>query len=158
MAKGEKQDENIKEAPQKGKGGAVKWIIVGMIVLVIIGAAAAGAFYFLPQMTGAQGVKKEQPAIAWTLEPFIVNLADGDRYLKIVMQFEVHDPALPHELDMVKPRIRDAILDLLCSKSQADLVDPAGKQKLREEIIVQVNMALTTGKIAKVYFTDFVIQ
>ncbi|MDR2861244.1 MAG: flagellar basal body-associated FliL family protein [Syntrophobacterales bacterium] len=162
MAKSAKQDNDINEAaptPPKGSGGAVKWIIVGMLALVIIGGAVAGGFYFF---TKTEGIKKEQPAIGipWIMEPFIVNLADhnGDRYLKIAMQFEVHNPALLHELDMVKPRIRDTIIDLLSSKSHTDLADSAGKQRLKGEIITRANTAITTGKIVEVYFTEFVIQ
>ena len=163
MAKDEKQDKDIKDInetePQKGRGGTVKRIIIGLFVLLIVGAAVAGSVYFF---TKAPGEKKEPPAVSilWTLEPFIVNLADngGDRYLKVAMQFEVHDPALLHELDMAKPRIRDTVLDLLSSKSQMDLVDSVGKQRLREEIIERVNDAITTGKISRVYFTEFVIQ
>jgi len=163
MAKDEKQDKDVNDInetePKKGKGGAIKWIIIGMFVLLIVGAAVAGSIYFL---TKPAGEKKEQPTVGilWTIEPFIVNLAgnDSDRYLKVAMQFEVHNPALLHELDTVKPRLRDGIIDLLSSKSQMDLADSLGKQKLREEIIERVNEAITTGKISRVYFTEFVIQ
>ena len=163
MAKNENQDKDIKDiteaALQKGKGGAIKWIIIGMFVLFIVGASVVGSVYFLTQ---AKGEKKEQQTagILWTLDPFIVNLVDngGERYLKVAMQFEVHDPALLHELDMAKPRIRDTILDLLSSKSQVDLVDSVGKQKLKEEIVMRTNNAITTGKISNAYFTEFVIQ
>ena len=160
MTKNENQDNDINEtAPKKGRGGTVKWIIVGLLVLLIVGAAVVGSVYFL---TKATGEKKEQPVVGipWTLEPFIVNLSGdgGDRYLKVVMQLEVHNPALLHELDMAKPRIRDTIIDLLSSKGQVDLADSPGKQRLREEIALRVDEVITTGKISRVYFTEFVIQ
>jgi flagellar FliL protein len=74
------------------------------------------------------------------------------------MQFEVADPLIIAELDLVKPRVRDSILDLLSSKTLADLADAPGKQRLREEIILRVNNAISRGRITKVYFTEFVIQ
>jgi flagellar FliL protein len=37
-------------------------------------------------------------------------------------------------------------------------MDMAGKQRLREEIAMRLNTFLTTGKVSKVYFTEFVIQ
>ena len=96
----------------------------------------------------------------WDLDPFVVNLMDnsGERYLKVVMQFEVPEPAIIKELELVKPRVRDSILELLSSKSLADLADAPGKQRLREEIILRVNNSISRGRIAKVYFSEFVIQ
>ena len=78
--------------------------------------------------------------------------------MKVVMQFEVTDPGIIQELELVKPRVRDSILDLLSSKTLADLTDTPGKQRLREEIILRVNNSISRGRIAKVYFSEFVIQ
>ena len=61
-------------------------------------------------------------------------------------------------LDQVKPRVRDGILELLSSKTLADLADAMGKQRLREEIILRANNSISRGRISKVYFTEFVIQ
>jgi len=162
MAKDEKQDKNVNEtAPKSGQGGSIKWIIVGILVLLIVGASVVGSVYFLTKSTGE---KKEQPVagIPWPSEPlsFIVNLASdgGDRYLKATMVFEVANPASLHELEMAESRIRDAIIDLLSSKSQADLADSSGKQRLREEIIVRVNGTTPTGRISRVNLREFVIQ
>jgi flagellar FliL protein len=33
-----------------------------------------------------------------------------------------------------------------------------GKNQLREEILASINKIIPPGKIAKVYFTDFVVQ
>ena len=40
------------------------------------------------------------------------------------------------------------------------ILDPLGKQRLREEIILRMNAILNSpnGKVLKVYFTEFVIQ
>lgn len=163
MAKNEKQDKDVSEAaPKKGQGGAVKWIIAGMLVLLIVGASVVGSIYFLTR--GATGEKKEQPVVGipWPAEPlsFIVNLTGdgGERYLKVTMVFEVDNPASLHELDMAESRIRDAVIDLLSSKAPADLADSSGKQRLREEIIVRVNGATPTGRISRVNLREFVIQ
>jgi len=75
-----------------------------------------------------------------------------------VIQMEVSEKEALAELEQLKPRLRDSILDLLTSRSYKDLVELAGKQRLREDIAGRVNNALSKGKITKVYFTDFVIQ
>jgi flagellar FliL protein len=164
MAKEERNEETVQPEPEiKGKRGLAKWIIIGVVVLVVLGAAVGGGMYVLNNVLGAKkDVAKAPPIIGslWNLEPFIVNLMDnsGERYLKVVMQFEVADPLIIQELDLVKPRVRDSILELLSSKTLADLADAPGKQRLREEIILRVNNSISRGRIAKVYFTEFVIQ
>ena len=94
------------------------------------------------------------------MEAFVINIAEtnGERYLKLVIQLEVSDPDVVKELDQLKPRLRDSILDLLTSKTYKDLMDLAGKQRLREEIAGRINNILQRGKVTKVYFTDFVVQ
>ena len=94
------------------------------------------------------------------MEPFIVNLADnnGERYLKVTIELEVTDKKIIEELNILKPKLRDNVLDLLTAKSYKDLVDMVGKQRLRDEIQMRLNSYLSGGKITKVYFTEFVIQ
>lgn len=96
----------------------------------------------------------------WPMEPFIVNLRDnnGERYLKVVLQLEVSQPAVVSELDLLKPKLRDSTLDLLGAKSYQELQDLSGKQKLRDDIMIRLNSFLTSGKIVRIYFTEFVIQ
>jgi len=62
------------------------------------------------------------------------------------------------ELNLLKPKLRDSILDLLSAKTYKEMMDPIGKQRLRDEIALRANAYLTKGKIIKVYFTEFVIQ
>ena len=94
------------------------------------------------------------------MEPFIVNLSDneGDRFIKVVMQLELSDQKLAEEFRMLTPRLRDMMLDLLSSKTYREMMDPIGKQRLRDEIVMRMNMQATQGKVLNVYFTEFVIQ
>jgi flagellar FliL protein len=58
----------------------------------------------------------------------------------------------------MKPKLRDAVLGILTSKSLKDISTTEGKQRLKEEIAYRLNSYLSRGKILQVYFTDFVIQ
>ncbi|HON24200.1 MAG TPA: flagellar basal body-associated FliL family protein, partial [Syntrophales bacterium] len=109
--------------------------------------------------------KKQDPAPAvigtiWPMEPFIINIQDSgsDRYLKLVVQLEIADAQGVKDLDLLKPKLRDNILELLGAKTYRELMDTAGKQRLREEIAMRLNSFLTTTKVTRVYFTEFVIQ
>jgi flagellar FliL protein len=169
MAAVEKNNENEEKegeekAPEKKNSSPLKLIIILIIVLVLIGAGV-GAFYFLTKAKTPSTEKKAeqakpQVAVFWPMEPFIVNLIDneGERYLKIVLQLELSDQAAIEELNLLKPKIRDSVLDLLSAKTYKEMMDPIGKQRLRDEIVMRANSYATKGKVLKVYFTEFVIQ
>jgi flagellar FliL protein len=162
MAKDKK--EGVEEEGQPAepkKKSKLKWIIIAVVALVVIAAGAIAGFYFFTK-TEAKKPVVEKPAVItiWPMEAFIINIAEtnGERYLKIVVQLEVSDPDVVKELDQLKPRLRDSILDLLTPKTYKELMDLTGKQRLREEIAGRINNILQRGKVTKVYFTDFVVQ
>jgi len=161
----EKEDEvqETEEKPVKKSGVMLKWIIIGAVSLCIVAAAVGGGLYYFH---GAETAKKKPQApppiigTLWPMEPYIVNLRDnnGERYLKVVLQLEMSNPELLSELNLLKPKLRDSTLDLLSTRSYQELQEFSGKQKLREDIMIRLNSFLTSGKIVRIYFTDFVIQ
>lgn len=153
----------VAEEPVKKKQPIIKIIIIAVSLLAVVAGGVMGAIYFLGKAgTAKKAAAPAAPAVSamWPMEPFIVNLLDnqGERYLKVVIQLEVSDQLAIAELNQIKPKLRDNILDLLTAKTYAELMDMGGKQKLRDEVAVRINSYLTQGKIVKVYFTDFVIQ
>ena len=160
------KNEGEEQVPEKKKGSALKWIIIVVIAVLVLGGAGAGAYFFFFKSKAPAAEKKtaEQAkppaAVFWPMDPFIVNLIDneGERYLKVVLQLELSDQTAVEELNLIKPKVRDSILDLLSAKTYKEMMDPIGKQRLRDEIALRANGYLTKGKIVKVYFTEFVIQ
>ena len=159
-----KEEEAVEvAAPEKKKKPIVKIIIIAVVVLVVVaGGVAGGLYYFGKAGVAHKAAAPPPPAIGalWPMEPFIVNLLDnqGERYLKIIMQLEVSNQLVVAELEQLKPKLRDNVLDLLTAKTYSELMDMGGKQRLRDEVAIRVNSYLTKGKVVKVYFTDFVIQ
>jgi len=107
---------------------------------------------------GGKGGKDKTPSNTVSLPPFVVNLADPNarRYLKIVLDVEM--AGNPELLEANQAKIRDALLLLLSSKTSQDLASLEGKILLRKEIADRMNQTLGQAKVARVYFTDFVIQ
>ena len=89
------------------------------------------------------------------LDSFVVNISDRerDRYLKLKTELELSD-----ELDQRMPQIRDLIISLLGSKSFEEVRTIEGKNFLREEILLRINSLLVSGKVKRVFFTEFVVQ
>jgi len=162
MAKDVKEVVEETEQPAAPKRKSIlKWIIIVSVVLVVIVSGTIAGLYFFTNIDTKKPAT-EKPAVLtfWPMDAFIINIAEtnGERYLKIVMQLEVSDPAVVTELEQLKPRLRDSILDLLTPKTYKELMDLSGKQRLREDIAGRVNNILQRGKVTKVYFTDFVVQ
>ena len=161
----EENDENAEQQPEK-KGSKLKLIIIIAVVVVLLAGGGGAAYFFFFKAKAVTGEKKsaaqEKPQVSvfWPLDPFIVNLIDneGERYLKVVMQLELSDKIMLEEMKLLSPKLRDTILDLLSSKTYKEMIDPYGKQRLRDEIAMRMNMNVKTGKVLKVYFTEFVIQ
>lgn len=180
-------EETAEGSGEGKKKSPLKLIIIIVAALVILGAGAAGVWFFLlpgdeqaleetaqsgeaasQEAEGEAGAKgegaKKGPAIPGTvmdLEPFIVNLADpaGKRYLKLKLAVDAKDEKLKQEIEARIPQIRDSILLLLTSKSYADIAPVAGKIRLRNEILKIINRSLMgVGSVHGVYFTEFVVQ
>ncbi|GAB7079491.1 flagellar basal body-associated FliL family protein [Megalodesulfovibrio paquesii] len=160
------------EQPKK-KGGKLKWIII-LVLLLVLGGGGYFAYtkFFAPQgsttdapaqQAEGQSAPTEAPpgdTQVVTLPTFLVNLADplGRRYLKMTLDVEVTNKQAAEELNKQTPKIRDAIILLLSSKTYADLSTFESKLVLKKEIVERLNLILGGAKVRNVYFTDMVIQ
>ncbi len=162
------ENENADQAQPEKKGSSLKLIIIIVAVVALLGGGGAAAYFlFLKPKPQSADVKKDaaakpQVVVFWPMDPFIVNLIDneGERYLKVVMQLELSDQLMVEEMKKINPKLRDTILELLSAKTYKEMIDPLGKQRLRDEIVMRMNMGVNSpkGKVVKVYFTEFVIQ
>ncbi len=123
-------------------------------------AAAPAAGGHGAPAAGAAGAAAGPAANIFPLEPFIVNIYDGQelRYLKVKIELEMVSPAVKAEIDGRLAPIRDSLLILFSAKTLQDVQDVQGKNTLKDEILTAINKSIPPGKIAKVYFTDFVVQ
>ena len=124
-------------------------------------APAAGAHGAAPAGGAAATGGAASPAASiFPLEPFIVNIYDGQelRYLKVKVELEMSGPAVKIEIEGRLAPIRDSVLILLSAKTLQDIQDIQGKNTLKDEILAAINKNIPPGKIVKVYFTDFVVQ
>jgi flagellar FliL protein len=105
------------------------------------------------------------PASYLGLDPaFVVNLESGDEahYLQAEVQLMSRDA---HALEAAKvhvPMLRNSLLLLFGQQKPADLATRAGKEKLQQAALAEVQKVLQaeTGKpvVDAVYFTSFVMQ
>jgi len=162
VEKNKPEEQAVENGKEKKRGSKLKWIIIGVVIVLVLGGGGAGAYFFMNKSANkeAQALPKPPIGAVWAPDVFIINLADSeaDRYLKVVMNFELSDPLAVAELDVMKPKVRDMVLSVLTVKGFKDVNNFEGKQRLKEEIAMRLNSQLTKGKVVQVYFTDFVVQ
>ena len=166
------EEKEASAAPEK-KGGKRRLILVAGALLLLAVAASGSVFFLrpgflrkLPLVGGGEASRKEaektpaKPGFIYSLDPFVVNLADADasRYLKVRMEIESLEGKESKEITDRMPRLRDAILTLLSSKTYKEIYEPEGKKRLKEEIIQRANQLWVGSQARAVYFTEFVIQ
>jgi flagellar FliL protein len=113
-----------------------------------------------PVATHGSDPAMAEVGLMYPLEGFTVNLLSesGRRFLKCEINLELEGEELSPELDTKKPVFRDIIIRILSSKSLEEISTIKGKEKLKEQIVNDLNTRLKDGKVKNVYFTDFVVQ
>ena len=186
----EEEAEGQEESAEESSGGALKWVIIGLVAVLLLGGGGTAFLMLQggdeaeaeasaedtgdeeeaasAEAAGAEGDAADGGAAAaaegesefFSLEPFIVNINDGerDRFLKLKADLELSSPALKTELERRMPQVKDVIISLLSSQSFVDIKSIEGKDVLREELMVRLNTLVRKGKVRNVFFTEFVVQ
>ncbi len=164
-------------APAKNKRGLLKIVL---LLTLLLGGAGGGAWYFLQDQQPAEATKPgaakaakaanakqvpSKPPVFVTLEPFTVNLQQGDsssQYLQVGLALKVTDAEFVDAIKLYMPEIRNRVLLLLSSKSAGDLATAEGKKTLSTELAREILQPFA-GKapapgLDSVLFTSFVIQ
>ncbi len=156
-------DQSLEDSGKKKKGGMKLLIIIG-IVLLLLGGGGVLAYTMLIKDKGEadsveEAIEEEVKKTALVLlNPFVVNLSDDGRYLKVTMQFEVMDESFEEQVKEKTPNLRDIIITLLSSKSVASVSGVEGKFQLKDEILLRANQMMGSDVFSNIYFTDFVMQ
>ena len=155
-------DEQVKEEG-KQSGGKKKLIFILIPVLLIL-IGGAGAYFFLThkkkESTKQMVVAPQKLGVMYNLGSFLVNLADknANTYAKVSITLELSNQKVQQEVVKRLPIIKDAVINLLSSKTYDEIRTPEGKEELRLELIKRINAILVTGGVQNIYFTQFIVQ
>lgn len=173
---------NDKDGPQVKAGGGNKFMLIGIIaVIVIVQAIIAVALINAtkPKDPEKAAAKAEADSLAHAVETsthmgattaeapldVVVNIAgtNNERFIKAVVIFEFDDlahPKLLEELERRTPKFKDIFIDLLSRMTLAELSEPDAKEKIRKDLLRRFNATLPEeeGQIREVLFTSYIIQ
>jgi flagellar basal body-associated protein FliL len=156
--------EKQSAAPAKGGGPS----IVGMVLPAVFAAAAAfgGAKVAAEHHAAAAEVPEKAASVAsapgptLALEPFLLSIADTNRKahaMKVSVAIEFDAKEKEESLKALTPRIRDATLAHLRTVPYEQVIDPAGGEKMRADMLEHLRSAgVPTAE--HVLITDLVVQ
>jgi flagellar protein FliL len=174
-------DLDIEAVQPEPKSGALKWIIMGVVGLLVLGGATYAALYFAGVLGGgeteavaeagmadpkeaAKPAVPKAPQIYLPMEPFVVNFdMNADvRFMQVTLQVAARDPAVIERVREHTPAIRNGLVMLYSSQDPVVLNTRAGKETLLKQSLEEINKVLRehagSAGLENVYFTSFVMQ
>jgi flagellar FliL protein len=135
------------------------------VLLLVIGGAGAGAYFFLFKK-GTPEIKAEEPLtppkVAFSdMQDMLVNIQGNDgapAYLKLGISLELDDDAQKTAIAPLMPRITDQFQAYLRELRIDDLKGSAGVLRLKEELLRRVNVAAAPYKVRDVLLKEMIVQ
>ena len=178
----EEEEESGAESPAKAEPkGANPWIpVIAVVVLMPVISFAMTQYVLIPRIQSsvaaqqqaaggdqkgagpakADGAKDAKPTFSYQFDDVVVNLsgAMGTKYLKASFSLFSSNPDLTKIITDNKSHLLDVALNVLSSKTMADLEAPGSKNLVRNDLIENFNQALNSEVIEQLYFSEFVVQ
>ncbi|PJB33520.1 MAG: hypothetical protein CO109_00070, partial [Deltaproteobacteria bacterium CG_4_9_14_3_um_filter_65_9] len=129
-----------KTAGKKAGKGFNKLLLLIPVVVVSLAAGGYYGYTLLSHPKGKAGsAGSEKKAVLFSLDPFVVNLSEPGRYLKVTMQFEITGEPRQEVITEKVPILRDVIITLISSQNYEYASSPEGKSQLKDEILLRTN-------------------
>ncbi len=155
------------EEPAKNSGKR-RLILVAIPTVLLL---AGGGLWFsgmLPRVLGkekpaateAQAEKAGTPTYVDVPE-MVANLNTGTKkasYVKMTVRIEVSGPSDADKVRIAMPRVQDVIQTYLREMRPDEFRGSAGVYRLREELLVRANAAVSPARISDILFTQMLIQ
>jgi flagellar protein FliL len=150
---------------KKSGGGRSKLLLI-LLPVAVIALGAGGYFGYTvlshgkgkPAAHAKAGHDANAKAVLFSVDPFVVNLSEPGRYLKVTMQFELAGESDQAAVTERVPILRDTIITLLGNQTYEYAASAEGKVQLKDEILLRTNRIFGREVFRNLYFTDFVMQ
>lgn len=139
-----------------------KPIIIIVAVVVLIGGGAGGYYFFAkPKKPGVAKpvAPPPPPKLAYVdVKEMTMRLADAgtEHYIKLSPVLGVPE-AKSDEMGEKLPVVRDRIVTVVTACSAADLATPAGKDKLKSDLMTVLHKDFHDD-VVDIYFSDYLVE
>jgi flagellar protein FliL len=130
------------------------------LILLIVSAGAGVWFWINRSAAPAQAQNSNAVVSTLHLDTFVLNLADVNQrsYLRVGVDLGLNQEAKRAEEIVPVAEVRDTILGVLGDVKVDDLMTPAGKTKLKQDLVRALGERVPQLGVQEVYFTEFLIQ
>lgn len=182
-AEASEAEDGTEDEPRKKKLSGKKLVLFIILpVVLLLGGGGAAAFFLLSggdpqtQAEAGEGEQAEQTAeegegsgankssgdiVFYDLPDMLVNLNTGGKrssYLKLKVALELQNKEAVPKVERILPRIVDSFQVYLRELRLEDLKGSAGLVRLKEELLVRLNVATGTTEINDVLFKEMLVQ
>ncbi len=174
-------DDPKAEDEEKPKKSGKKGLLIGVLGAVLLGgggfyatysgmilAPKGDSEYAKDSGSGGDGYGKDQdgygvasdlPDIYFIeMEPLIISLGSSAtaKFLRFSGQLDV-DPAYAAEIELIMPRITDALNTYLRAVSEEELAKPSSFDRLRAQMLRRIQVVTGQGKVRDLLITEFIL-
>lgn len=162
-------EENQEQEKKQGSNTMKMILMIGVPIMLV----QAGLAWFLissfaqptkavseEQTTAESESDPGEPGILFEFKDVIINPAGtgGSRFLNATIVLEFTDSELEAEITEKSVQVRDALVNILVSKTILELDGSQGRENVKQEIKEVCNTILKKGKIRSVYLPSFIFQ
>lgn len=161
------EDVELEATPRRGGMPGKKIVLFVVLPLLLLLGAGAGV-YLSGLLDGASGddggeqqAESSGPSVYHDMPTMLVNLnssGSGNSFLKLSVALELSNEAARERVDQIMPRVVDNFQVYLRELRIEDLQGSAGLQRLREELLLRVNTAVTDVEVRDVLFKEMLVQ
>ncbi len=133
-----------------------KKILIIIIAVVLVAVIGVGVYFLF--LRGDDGPPPEVTAYYPQADSFITNVNESNKLLKTTLVLVANTEDLQPVIDANQFVIRNEILFILRSLTEADVKNTEVEEQLGATIVQRLNEVLEIDSIKSVLFTDFVMQ
>lgn len=159
--------EAAADAPAKKKTGKAKLILFAVpVALIVVGAG----LWFSGVLPHLLGMGKHEEQLAEPAKPVLPSYVDVPElianlngthkpsYVKMALRVEVPKPEDVEKVKAAMPRLQDIFQTYLREMRPEELRGSAGTYRLREELLVRANAAVSPARVSDILFTQMLVQ
>jgi flagellar FliL protein len=162
-------EHEAKEAAAPAAAGGKPPKVVLALLALNLGLSGFAAFKVAtakPAHAAAAAKEGKEPASSEVtgtvinLDPFVVNLNEmgSSRYLKVTIQLELSEHEAEKSIEKNKQIIRDGMLSYLSGLHLKDTLGAQAKDKIRTDLLAQIEGVVGTHRVRRMFFQEFMVQ
>jgi flagellar FliL protein len=138
-------------------------LVVAALAVVLVGLGAGG-WLLVPRLLGRPGAgapakKVELPVKAtFPLGAVVVNLDGTRHYVKLAVDLGVPGPKELKEVEEHKAQLLDLVISVVSATPLEELSSSQGRAELKLKLLDRIHDELKLERVARVYFTEFLVQ